>query len=127
LHQAGSVGRRTHAALIENQRLRRNRIGADNAEAAGGNFDQLRIRQVDEGRVVSQLGKVGALRDLFRTILLIDRQLREADRMVVRQRQVDGLAKCDTPGSRRFGWLGECRGCGRGQEQRKDPNSKCHD
>ena len=47
LNDAGSVGDRTHATLIENQRLRRNRSGTDDAEPAGWNLDQLCIRQVD--------------------------------------------------------------------------------
>ena len=124
LNDAGSVGHRTHAALIENQRLRRNRSGTDDAEPAGRNFDQLRIRQVEQCRVVSHLRKVRALRHLLRVLLLLDRQLREADRMVVRQRQIDGFAKRDAPGRRRLGLLGECRARAGAKEQRRTSKTR---
>ena len=103
LNDAGAVGRRSDATLVENQRLRRNRSATDDAEPAGGNLDQLGIRQVDQRRVVSHLWKVAALGHLLRAVLLVDRQLREADRVVVRQRQVDGFAKRDAPGRRGSG------------------------
>jgi hypothetical protein len=39
LHDAGSVGHRSQAALIEDQRLRRNRIRTDDTEPSGWNLD----------------------------------------------------------------------------------------
>jgi hypothetical protein len=86
LNNAGSVGDGTHAALVENQRARRHRKAADDAEPAGRNFDQLRIREADHRRVVCYLGKVRALRRLLRVVLLVNRQLRETDRMIARER-----------------------------------------
>jgi hypothetical protein len=117
LNDASAVGDRTHATLIEDQRLPRNRRDPDRAEPAGGNFDQLCIRQMEEGRLVSHLWKVIALGDVLRAVLLVDRQLREPDPMIVCQRQVDGFGKRDAPGRRGLGLLRECRTRRRGEEQ----------
>jgi hypothetical protein len=127
LKDAGSVGDRIHAPLVENQRLGRNRTAPDDSEPSGGNANQLRIRQADQRRVVPHLRKVGAPRDLFRAVLLIDRQLCETYRMVARKRQVDRFAKRETAGARRSGWLGKRRRRAGGQEQGEDRASKCHD
>jgi len=127
LNDSGAVGRCAHATLIQNQGLRRNRSGTDDAEAAGRNFDQLCIGQVHQGRLVSHLWKVIALGRVFRVVLLLHRQPREADSMVVRQRQVDGFTKRDASGRRRLGLLGECRARTCGDEQREDRGSNRHD
>ena len=47
--------------------------------------------------------------------------------MVARQRQVDGLAKCDAPGAGRLGFLREYRARTDGQQQREYRPSDRHD
>ena len=117
----------SHATLIENQRLRRNRSDTDDAESAGRNFDQLRIGQVDQCRVVSHLGEVTAFSRLLRTVLLVHRQPRKANHMVVFCREVNGFAKRDATSRRWFGLLCERRTWSGDKQQPEDRGSNRHD
>ncbi|HME35694.1 MAG TPA: hypothetical protein VKF84_10690 [Candidatus Sulfotelmatobacter sp.] len=75
---------------------------------------QLRVGQMHEVAFIANGGKIGAFRNFFGVLLLLDRVFGDADVMIVLQRQLHGLVQVDVAGGSGTAWLSS-KGAGLGE------------